>query len=92
MIIIIIGRLVSVLFVEYIFVLFRAEHTLSFKELVFLSYAGMIRGAIALGLAIEAESVFTKFDTVVTTVLALVIMSTLIFGSFMPIIAKCLLK
>lgn len=52
----------------------------------------MIRGAIALGLAIKAEHYFTEYEFVVTSVLALVIISTLLFGSFMPLVAKCLLK
>ena len=92
MLIIVVGRLGSVIIVEYLFVLFRAEHSLKFKECVFLAYAGMIRGAIALGLAIKAQNVFTEYDTMVTTVLALVILSTLVFGSFMPAVAKCLLE
>lgn len=51
----------------------------------------MIRGAIALGLAIKAEHFFTQYEFVVASVLALVIASTLLFGSFMPLVAKCLL-
>ena len=47
----------------------------------------MIRGAIALGLAIKADSYFSQYEFVVTSVLALVILSTLIFGSFMPLVA-----
>ena len=68
-----------------------ADHKLKFKECVFISYAGMIRGAIALGLAIKAEGSFNEYEFVVASVLALVILSTLIFGSFMPLVAKCLL-
>ena len=48
----------------------------------------MIRGAIALGLAIKAYAIFTEYDVMVTSVLSLVILSTLMFGSFMPIVAK----
>jgi len=51
----------------------------------------MIRGAIALGLAIKSDHYFQEYDFVVASVLALVISSTLLFGSFMPIVAKCLL-
>ena len=51
----------------------------------------MIRGAIALGLAIKAKLFFSEYDFVVASVLALVIISTLLFGSFMPCVAKCLL-
>ena len=51
----------------------------------------MIRGAIALGLAIKAYAIFTEYDVMVTSVLSLVILSTLVFGSFMPMVANCLL-
>ena len=57
----------------------------------FITYAGMIRGAIALGLAIKATHFFSEYEFVVASVLALVIISTLLFGSFMPLVAKCLL-
>ena len=76
---------------QYLFVLCRSEKTLKFKECILLSYAGMIRGAIALGLAIKAEHYFSQYEFVVASVLALVILSTLLFGSFMPLVAKCLL-
>ena len=85
------ARVASVLLVQYAFVLFGAKKQLKFKECLFLSYAGMIRGAIALGLAIKAEDYFTEYEFVVASVLALVILSTLLFGSFMPLVAKCLL-
>ena len=68
-----------------------SEKSLKFKECLFLSYAGMIRGAIALGLAIKAEHYFSDYGFVVASVLALVIISTLVFGSFMPLVAKLLL-
>ena len=91
LLLIVFARIVSVLSVQYTFVLCGAERSLKFKECVFLSYAGMIRGAIALGLAIKAEHFFTEYNFIVTSVLALVILSTLLFGSFMPLVAKCLL-
>ena len=71
--------------------LFGAQHKLKFLECLFISYAGMIRGAIALGLAIKAEKSFSEYEFVVASVLALVILSTLVFGSFMPLVARCLL-
>ena len=89
--IIIVGRLLSVILVEYSFVICGCKGTFKFKELVFLSYAGMIRGAIALGLAIRASAVFSDYDVFVTSVLSLVIVTTLVFGSFMPLMAKLLL-
>ena len=92
LVLIIVARLLSVLIVQYSFLLCGGKKSLKFKECVFLAYAGMIRGAIALGLAIKAEHYFTEYGFVVTSVLALVIISTLLFGSFMPLVAKCLLK
>ena len=89
--IIIVGRLLSVIIVQYSFVLCGCENTFKLKELVFLSYAGMIRGAIALGLALKASAVFSEYEVFVTSVLSLVIISTLVFGSFMPLVAKLLL-
>ena len=91
LIIIVICRLASVLLTEYTFVLFGGQRSLKFKEAVFISYAGMIRGAIALGLAIKAEAFFSDYEFVVASTLALVIVTTLVFGSFTPIVAKCLL-
>ena len=88
---IVFARITSVLTVQFTFCLFGAESTLKWKECVFLSYAGMIRGAIALGLAIKAEKYFSQYGFVIASVLALVLLSTLLFGSFMPLVAKLLL-
>ena len=91
LLLIVLARIFSVLFVQYAFVFCGADHKLKFKECVFISYAGMIRGAIALGLAIKAEDSFSAYGFVVASVLAIVILSSLIFGSFMPLVARCLL-
>ena len=91
LLLIVFARISSVLLVQYAFLLCGSEKSLKLKECLFLSYAGMIRGAIALGLAIKAENFFTEYEFVVASVLALVILSTLLFGSFMPIVAKLLL-
>ena len=57
-----------------------------------MAYAGLIRGAIALGLAMETKSYYSEPEAVITSVLALVIITTLLFGSFMPLVRKCLLE
>jgi len=65
----------------------------TFKELLFITYGGMIRGAIAFGLVLKIPDVpatdahhFKERGVVVTTTLACVIFTTVVFGSFMPII------
>ena len=57
-------------------------------------YGGMIRGAIAFGLVLkisddvneEGEPDYRNRGIIVTTTLALVIITTVLFGSFMPVV------
>mgnify|MGYP006104249763 FL=1 len=65
----------------------------TFKELLFVTYGGMIRGAIAFGLVLKIPDLpagdvnhFKERGVVVTTTLACVIFTTVVFGSFMPIV------
>jgi NhaP-type Na+/H+ or K+/H+ antiporter len=51
------------------------------KELVFISYAGLIRGAVAFGLVLRIDKLIPNRDVIVTTSLALVVFSTVVFGS-----------
>ena len=60
-------------------------------------YGGMIRGAIAFGLVLKISDYSTdgvpdyrERGIIVTTTLALVIITTVVFGSFMPIAQKIL--
>jgi len=70
---------------------------------MFIAYGGMIRGAIAFALVMKIphfgsnsckmpEFCFTKeeYDLAVSTTLALVMITTLIFGTFMKAAAKWL--
>ena len=55
---------------------------ISLRELVFIWYAGMIRGAIAFGLVIRINGrEFKNREVIVTTALCLVIFTTVVFGS-----------
>ena len=58
------------------------------RELIFIWYAGMIRGAIAFGLVLRIES--PNRGVIVTTSLSLVIFTTVVFGSTVGLISKCL--
>lgn len=69
------------------------------NELLFITYGGMIRGAIAFGLVlkiddtiIDGETVFKERGCIITTTLACVIITTVGFGSFMPVVQKILVK
>lgn len=76
--------------------LFRAcckVKDINFNELMFVTYGGMIRGAIAFGLVlkiddaeVDGHTVFKERGCVITTTLACVIFTTVAFGSFMPVV------
>lgn len=51
--IIIIGRIISVMGTFYTFRLCCRRKTINFRELCFITYAGMIRGAIAFALVLK---------------------------------------
>lgn len=52
-----------------------------FKDLLFISYAGMIKGAVAFGLVLRIDKSVTHRAVIVTTSLALVVITTVFMGS-----------
>jgi hypothetical protein len=46
----------------------------------------MIRGAIAFGLVLKIDDSIEDKSVIITTSLALVIITTLLYGSFMPLV------
>ena len=66
------------------------KHGISIKELIFIWYAGMIRGAIAFGLVLRIDKSFKNRDVIVTTSLALVVFTTVVFGSTVTLLQRCL--
>ena len=71
----------------------KSRTDVGFRELLFICYGGMIRGAIAFGLVLKIPTnptINPNKGIIVTTTLALVIITTVVFGSFMPIVQKCL--
>lgn len=95
--IIIIGRFASVFAIYYIFAFFFKSRTINYKELVFISWGGMIRGIIAFALILKiphedshtcpegTKDCFTSqnYELMVSTTLSIVIITTLIFATFM---------
>jgi len=70
------------------------SNKLTFNEISFLTYAALIRGAIAFGLVenlsehilVDNETGFNKKDVIVSTVFVLVVTSTFIFGGLTPVV------
>ena len=65
---------------------------LTWTELIFIWYAGMIRGAIAFGLVLRIDHSNTNRDLIVTTCLTLVLFTTVFFGSTIGLLSVCLFE
>lgn len=101
--IIIVFRIIGVLGTFYTARLCCSKKTVAFKELLFICYGGMIRGAIAFALVLKIEvaengcpakqtGCYTKnnFELVVSTTLVIVMLTTILFGTFMKPVQKFL--
>ena len=85
-----VGRVIAVFFTFYAFTLCFKKRTIRFKELCFICYAGMIRGAIAFALVLRIpvcelptdEGCISEvnYNMLVSTTLILVVITTLVFG------------
>lgn len=67
-----------------------SPNPLTYKELGFIWYAGLIRGAIAFGLVLRIDESFAGRDLIVTTCLTLVVLTTVLFGSTVGLLGSCL--
>ncbi len=78
--------------------IFGHKPVVNIKQLLFICYAGLIRGAIAFGLVLRLDDFLPntvegkqKLGIFKTTALTLVVSTTLIFGSTMAPVQKFLL-
>jgi NhaP-type Na+/H+ or K+/H+ antiporter len=72
--------------------LFKYDARLTVREIIFIWYAGMIRGAIAFGLVLRIHSGSKEnIQVIVTTALMLVVFTTVFMGSTVGLLQKCLL-
>lgn len=90
-IIVVLGRIVGVWLAHGICkICIRKD--ISLRELCFISWGGMIRGAIAFGLVLKIEEdKVSEREVIITTTLALVIITTLFFGTFMKFAQKIMI-
>ena len=101
---IIIGRYVAIFATFYAFKLCFKSRTITARELCFIGWGGMIRGAIAYALVMkiphyDSESCpgntpdcysAENFDVIVSTCLIIVFITTLVFGNFMSLVGRVL--
>jgi Sodium/hydrogen exchanger family len=90
----IVARFIGTIGLLYLCVLLRHKPQVTFRQVLFICYAGVIRGAIAFGLVLQLdENLVSDPGTrslITTTALTLVVSTTVIFGSFMPLVQKYL--
>lgn len=81
LIIVIAGRFMGTIGIIKIAELFGYKSGVRFKDLIFISYAGVIRGAVAFGLVLRIDKSVENKPVIVTTSLCLVIFTTIVMGS-----------
>lgn len=84
------GRVMGTIGIMYFLKLFRYNPGVRFKDLIFISYAGMIRGAVAFGLVLRIDKSVINRPVIVTTSLALVVSTTIVLGSTVATVQKFL--
>jgi NhaP-type Na+/H+ or K+/H+ antiporter len=92
LLIVIVGRFCGTVGMVTLFTLCKHKMQVSFKQLLFIYYGGLIRGAISFGLVltIESNENIPNRDVIITTTLALVVITTVVFGTFMALVQKTL--
>lgn len=105
-IVIIVGRYAAIFICFFLFNRCFKSRTISAKELIFIGWGGMIRGAVAFALVMripykgghacsetEIDLCFENdtYELIVTTTLVLVIFTTLFFGTFMALLGRVIM-
>ena len=101
--IVIVGRYTAIFFSFWLFNKCFKSRTIKPKELLFIGWGGMIRGAVAFALVMRipyigghgcldngVDDCFEKqnYEMIVTTTLVLVIFTTVFFGTFMAMLGR----
>jgi len=93
MIVIVIGRFAAV-FISYIITRPCSKSKLTFSQLIFISYSGLVRGAIAFGFLTKIS---IKFDGEKSRVLSgsiniLISLTIVVYGTLTPLLKKLLIS
>jgi NhaP-type Na+/H+ or K+/H+ antiporter len=93
LVVIFVGRFFGTIGLVWFLRVLGYKQEMSMKELIFIWYAGMIRGAIAFGLVLRIDGTqYVNRDVIVTTSLSLVVFTTVFYGSTVGILSNCLFK
>jgi hypothetical protein len=75
------GRFIGTIGIIKFAELFGYKSGIRFRDLIFISYAGIIRGAVAFGLVLRIDDSVEHRSVIVTTSLGLVCFTTIFLGS-----------
>lgn len=64
---------------------------LSFKDVIYVFYSGLMRGSIAFGLLLRINNDLPDREIILTTCLTIIVVTTIIFGSTTGLLARMLL-
>jgi hypothetical protein len=84
------GRFIGTIGIIKVAELTGYKSGIRFRDLIFISYAGIIRGAVAFGLVLRIDSSVEHRSVIVTTSLALVCFTTIFLGSTVATVQRCL--
>lgn len=87
-----IGRAAGTYGLVYFLTLFKHKPKVTARELGFIWYAGLIRGAIAFGLVLRLDDTIINKEVIITTSLLLVVTTTVFLGSTVALLGKYLLE
>ena len=91
--IVIIGRFVGSLgLVVLLKLCCKYDSGLNLKDLIFISFCGVIRGAIAFGLVLRLDNSLPNRELIVTTSYIVVVVTTIFFGSIVGYGSKFITK
>lgn len=75
----------------FIHFVFKHKIQITLSEIIFCCFAGMIRGAIAFGLVLKLDSSLENRNVLITSMLLVVIVTTCLYGTVVPIISARLM-
>jgi hypothetical protein len=91
--IVIIGRFVGTLgLVKFLDTFCNYQSGVSTKDVSFVAFCGVIRGAIAFGLVLRLDPSLPNRSLIVTTALSIVLFTTIFFGSIVGMVSKCIVE
>jgi len=88
--IVIVGRFVGTALLIFSLKIFGHKPKVTFREACFICCAGLIRGAVAFGLVLTIGDI-TNSSVIITTTLALIFATTLIWGSSMGLLSQVII-